>query len=165
MQDLTALQEELKKIILTFEEKVSGNKIDNKHQIKQFNSLVRNEDINEDLINFIIDSTDEINTRHFQFVEHTTKTIKDLSDITHKDIEKLKKIIENNNTDINKKSDKSTTDVPWFNVKSWTLLDIKIILGLLIILFITIGFTVNAKDKEFYNVVGDIVSIFKDKEK
>ena len=36
MDDLTKLQDELKQIILTFEEKASGNKIDNKHLIKQF---------------------------------------------------------------------------------------------------------------------------------
>lgn len=161
MHDLTALQEELKKIILTFEEKATGNKIDNRHLIKQFNSLVRNEDINEELINFIIDSTDEMNTRHFQFVEHTTKTIKDLSEITHKDIEKLKKILESSNYN-NNKPIKENTDVPWFNIRAWSVLDFKIILGLLIALFATIGFTVNANNKDFYSTVSNIVSVFKD---
>lgn len=168
MEELTKLQEELKQIILAFEEKASGNKIDNKHLIKQFNALVKNEDINEELINFIIDSTDEINTRHFQFVEHTTKTIKDISEITHKDIEKLKRILETTNaintSNTNSNSNTSTPIIPWYDFKAWTLGDVKIIMVLLIVLAISIGFITNAKDKEFYSTIKTVAGIFSTKE-
>ena len=150
MDDLTKLQDELKQIILTFEEKASGNKIDNKHLIKQFTSLVKNEDINEELINFIIDSTDEINTRHFQFVEHTTKTIKDISEITHKDIEKLKKILETTNI---KTTTINNAVIPWYNIKFWSLSDFKTIVIILTVFFISIGIIVNANNKEFFSTV------------
>lgn len=152
MDDLTKLQDELKQIILTFEEKASGNKIDNKHLIKQFTSLVKNEDINEELINFIIDSTDEINTRHFQFVEHTTKTIKDISEITHKDIEKLKKILENTNL-VNKNTTVNDNNDSWYDIKKWSILDIKTILALLAIVLISTAVIVNANNKEFFSTV------------
>lgn len=152
MDDLTKLQDELKQIILTFEEKASGNKIDNKHLIKQFTSLVKNEDINEELINFIIDSTDEINTRHFQFVEHTTKTIKDISEITHKDIEKLKKILENTNL-VNKNTTVNDNNDSWYDIKKWSILDIKTILALLAVVLISTAVIVNANNKEFFSTV------------
>ena len=162
MDDLSKLQDELKQIILTFEEKATGNKIDNKHLIKQFTALVKNEDINEELINFIIDSTDEINTRHFQFVEHTTKTIKDISEITHKDIEKLKKILETTNIK-NTTIDNTSTTVPWYNIKSWTLSDFKTIIILLVALFISIGFIVNANNKDFFKTIEVVATSVTDK--
>lgn len=163
MDDLTKLQDELKQIILTFEEKASGNKIDNKHLIKQFTSLVKNEDINEELINFIIDSTDEINTRHFQFVEHTTKTIKDISEITHKDIEKLKKILENTNL-VNKNTVTANTGDSWYDIKKWSILDIKTILALLAIVSISTAVIVNVNNKEFFNTVKVVATSLSDQD-
>ncbi len=163
MDDLTKLQDELKQIILTFEEKASGNKIDNKHLIKQFTSLVKNEDINEELINFIIDSTDEINTRHFQFVEHTTKTIKDISEITHKDIEKLKKILENTDL-VNKNTVTANTNDSWYDIKKWSILDIKTILALLAIVSISTAVIVNVNNKEFFSTVKVVATSLSDKD-
>lgn len=163
MDDLTKLQDELKQIILTFEEKASGNKIDNKHLIKQFTSLVKNEDINEELINFIIDSTDEINTRHFQFVEHTTKTIKDISEITHKDIEKLKKILENTDL-INKNTAIANTNDSWYDIKKWSILDIKTILTLLAIVSISTAVIVNVNNKEFFSAVKVVATSLSDQD-
>lgn len=163
MDDLTKLQDELKQIILTFEEKASGNKIDNKHLIKQFTSLVKNEDINEELINFIIDSTDEINTRHFQFVEQTTKTIKDISEITHKDIEKLKRIIET--TKLNCNINGTNKTVPWYDIRAWSLTDFKSIFTLVIVFTLLIGLIVNAGDKEFYKTIQTVATSTTDKEK
>lgn len=163
MDDLTKLQDELKQIILTFEEKASGNKIDNKHLIKQFTSLVKNEDINEELINFIIDSTDEINTRHFQFVEHTTKTIKDISEITHKDIEKLKKILENTDL-VNKNTTVNDNNDSWYDIKKWSILDIKTILALLAIVSISTAVIVNVNNKEFFSTVKVVATSLSDKD-
>ena len=157
MDDLTKLQDELKQIILTFEEKASGNKIDNKHLIKQFTSLVKNEDINEELINFIIDSTDEINTRHFQFVEHTTKTIKDISEIAHKDIEKLKKILEITKVNCNVIS-MNTKVTPWYDIRAWSLTEFKSIFTLVLIFMVLVGLIVNAGDKEFYKTIQTVVT-------
>lgn len=161
MDELSKLQDELKQSILAFEEKASGNKIDNKHLIKQFTALVKNENINEELINFIIDSTDEINTRHFQFVEHTTKTIKDISEIAHKDIEKLKKILET--TNIKTTTINTTTTISWYNIKNWTLSDFKTVVMLLAILFVSIGFILNANNKDFFKTIEAVATTVTDK--
>lgn len=157
MDELSKLQDELKQIILAFEEKATGNKIDNKHLIKQFTALVKNENINEELINFIIDSTDEINTRHFQFVEHTTKTIKDISEIAHKDIEKLKKILETTKLNCNVIS-MNTKVTPWYDIRAWSLTEFKSIFTLVLIFMVLVGLIVNAGDKEFYKTIQTVVT-------
>ena len=161
MDELSKLQDELKQSVLTFEEKASGNKIDNKHLIKQFTALVKNDNINEELINFIIDSTDEINTRHFQFVEHTTKTIKEISEITHRDIEKLKKILGTTNTKTT--TINTTTTISWYNIKNWTLSDFKTVIMLLAILFVSIGFILNANNKDFFRTIEAVATTVTDK--
>ncbi len=157
MDELSKLQDELKQTILAFEEKATGNKIDNKHLIKQFTALVKNENINEELINFIIDSTDEINTRHFQFVEHTTKTIKDISEIAHKDIEKLKKILETTKVNCNVIS-MNTKVTPWYDIRAWSLTEFKSIFTLVLIFMVLVGLIVNAGDKEFYKTIQTVVT-------
>ncbi len=157
MDELSKLQDELKQSILAFEEKATGNKIDNKHLIKQFTALVKNENINEELINFIIDSTDEINTRHFQFVEHTTKTIKDISEIAHKDIEKLKKILETTKVNCNVIS-MNTKVTPWYDIRAWSLTEFKSIFTLVLIFMVLVGLIVNAGDKEFYKTIQTVVT-------
>ncbi len=157
MDDLSKLQDELKQSILAFEEKATGNKIDNKHLIKQFTALVKNENINEELINFIIDSTDEINTRHFQFVEHTTKTIKEISEIAHKDIEKLKMILETTKVNCNVIS-MNTKVTPWYDIRAWSLTEFKSIFTLVLIFMVLVGLIVNAGDKEFYKTIQTVVT-------
>lgn len=158
MKDLTELQEKLKDIVLLYEEKTSG-RIDNKNQIKQFNALVRNEDIDEDLINFIIDATDEINTRHFEFVEHTTKTIKDITEITHVDIEKLKHLIDKLPKH-HKEEDKETTPTKpaWYDFTKWNTSDAKFFLVVLLGAGVITAFVLNANNPDFYKTVSDVFS-------
>lgn len=155
MGELSKLQEELKKILLEYEEKASS-RIDNKHQIKQFNALVRNEDISEELINFIIDTTDEINTRHFEFVDHTTKTIRDIGDITHRDIEKLKYLMD---TTLKKKDDeiKDTKNkltekiTPWYDFTKWSISDAKFFIIIILVSLIVLLLFLNSNNIEFLN--------------
>ena len=162
MDELSKLQDELKQSILAFEEKATGNKIDNKHLIKQFTALVKNENINEELINFIIDSTDEINTRHFQFVEHTTKTIKDISEIAHKDIEKLKKILETAKLNCNVISTNIKV-TPWYDIRAWSLTEFKSIFTLVLIFMVLVGLIVNANNKDFFKTIEAVATTVTDK--
>ncbi len=135
MTNLTNLQKELKEIILTYEEKTSS-RVDNKNYIKQYNSLIRKGNIDEDLVNFIVDSNDEINTRHHEFVEQTTRAIRDIGHIKHTDIEKLKELIETldktDKVDVNVKVEVKS----WFNPATWSIGDAKFFLGTAVFIFV-----------------------------
>lgn len=154
MEDLNKLQEQLKEIILNYEQKACG-KIDNRNQIKQFNALVRNEGIDEELINFIIDVTDEINTRHFEFAEHTIKAIKDMSGINNVDIEKLKKVLEklqeeNDNLSIKTKPKKK---VAWYDISKWSMEEAKFFLMVTIAISLIILIFSNADNEPLINAL------------
>lgn len=155
MEDLTKLQKELKQIVLTFEEKASS-RIDNKHQLKQFTSLVKNEDINDELINFIIDVVDEVNTRHSHFVDNTVKTIKEMSDITHQDIEKLKESLEKSLNE-NKETVKVEQNKGLFKSLKFEVSDIKFFTIMFLILFAMLIIFMNSNNTEFYKFIHNLI--------